>query len=352
MASKQYGKAALCYAAVLQAIEGVGGAEGGALRQRCALTLAECEIKLGNLYAAVARCSEVIDECPEGPEPTTPLAASPSVSPDVPAPSSSSQRHLTAAERAALRQTLARALYRRAVALQRLDEPRLALLDLRAALACDPADDKVQERVEVVESILLNAPDSGGGGSRTALGAGPDGASGVVSVAAKAAAAEEAEEALREQLQGLVEDSVVNYPRAAFTARQLASIVQARRIGGARRDIGATVRGTGPGAGAGAGLGGMMDMLAGAGGGAGGGLGALGGLGSLLGGLGGGGGGGGGGGVSALMGSLLGGGAAGAAGGSPLGAVGPLLQAFGGVDAATVKVRKLTLKPFLNATRC
>ena len=38
------------------------------------------------------------------------------------------------------------------------------------------------------------------------------------------------------------------------------------------------------------------------------------------------------------MGSLLGGGA-GAAGGSPLGAVGPLLQAFGGVDAATVKVR-------------
>ena len=65
LSTRQYNKAATCYAAVLQVIEGVGGTESGELRRRCCLTLAECEIKTGNLYAAIARCTEVIEECPE-----------------------------------------------------------------------------------------------------------------------------------------------------------------------------------------------------------------------------------------------------------------------------------------------
>ena len=125
LSSKQYSKAATCYAAVLQVIEGIGGAESGSIRQRCSITLAECEIKLGNLYGAIARCSEVIDECPI-PYLDNHSSDSRTLSPGT----GGSHESMNIAQNQLIRKVLSQALYRRAIALYRLEEPELAMIDL------------------------------------------------------------------------------------------------------------------------------------------------------------------------------------------------------------------------------
>jgi len=59
---KKYEEAAQCYSAILQLVEGVSGEDAYELRRRCGLNLAFCNIQTGSYAAAVARCSEVIDE--------------------------------------------------------------------------------------------------------------------------------------------------------------------------------------------------------------------------------------------------------------------------------------------------
>ena len=132
LSSKQYSKAAICYTAVLQVIEGIGGAESGSIRQRCSITLAECEIKLGNLYGAIARCSEVIDECP------IPLLENHSSdSREISTGTTSDSRvHMNNDQNELIRKVLSQALYRRAIALNRLEEPELAMIDLLEVSIC------------------------------------------------------------------------------------------------------------------------------------------------------------------------------------------------------------------------
>ena len=188
LSTKQYGKAASCYAAVLQVMEGVGGTESGELRRRCGLTLAECEIKSGNLYAAIARCSEVIDECPS-----------------IDDGDSMDEEEEKFDERRKLRQVLGQAYYRRGVALSRLDEPDLALLDVQEASKQIPDDFKILQRLETLESIIMNFNREN------------DPEQSIV------------KEELEEQLQCIAEDAQANYQRAYFSRKQISNLLQRKQ---------------------------------------------------------------------------------------------------------------------------
>lgn len=123
----KYDEAADCYAAVLQSLEGTGGDEVGELMRRCGLTLAECEIKLGNLYDAVARCSEVIDDTPHS-------------------DSSPSTRH-----------TLAKAFYRRGVAFFRLNMSEFSYMDMRKAAEYAINDTKISKYVTKLKPTVASS---------------------------------------------------------------------------------------------------------------------------------------------------------------------------------------------------
>lgn len=339
LSSKQYSKAALCYSAVLQVIEGVGGKESGEIRQRCSLTLAECEIKLGNLYSAIARCSEVIDESPDLPFLDVDTSAL-NIGSDAAESASTSLQPLNNEEYERLSKFLSQARYRRGVALFRLDEPELALIDLHEALRMVPGDERIQERIETIESVLLNSDRSGASESvetisatisteqRTEAGSGVSTTSGGAAdhpeqILEERRVEERRVEERQEQFQGIIEDSLVNYPRVLLSKKQITDIVRTRRIGGTSSsqriskttNIMATAKSSG-GVGGMGGLGGMMDLLEAGGGG----LGALAGGGGL-------------GNIGSMLGGLMGS----ESGGNPLGAIGPMLQMFFGVDAVTVK---------------
>jgi tetratricopeptide (TPR) repeat protein len=182
LSTKQYSQAASCYAAILQVLEGVGGVESGELRRRCGLTLAECEIKAGNLYSAIARCSEVIEECPDV------------LDEEGQSEGNSGQ----SSEISKLRQILGQAFYRRGVALSRLEEPHLALLDLQEASKKIPNDMKIIQRIEISESIIMNYNSSDSISS---------------------------ESELVEQLQCIVEDAQSNYQRSYFSKKQISFLL-------------------------------------------------------------------------------------------------------------------------------
>lgn len=268
LSTKQYCKAALCYAAVLQVIEGVGGIESGELRRRCGLTLAECEIKTGNLYAAIARCSEVIDECPEIIDIAPTYDEQTSTMPE------------KATELWRLRQALGQAFYRRGVSLKRLDEPELALLDLQEALKKMPNDQKILQRIETAESIIL-------GRNTTKEGQ---------------KASSEVE--LREQLRCIVEDAQANYERSYFSKRQIRDLLQKKQISSKNRPSPS-----------GDDLAGLGDLFSGSLGGSKG-MSGLGGIGSLLG-------------------AAAGGGSG---SGGLLGSLGMLLRMFSGFDSDTINL--------------
>ena len=195
LSTKQYNKAATCYAAVLQVIEGVGGTESGELRRRCCLTLAECEIKTGNLYAAIARCTEVIDECPE--------IATVDLEIDNEDTEATLDEESYISDDHILRQVLGQAFYRRGVALSRLEEPDLALLDLQEASKQIPNDLKILERLETLESVILNhdRQEQQLSGMPTKI-------------------------ELEEQLQCIAEDAQANYQRAYFSRKEINDLLQ------------------------------------------------------------------------------------------------------------------------------
>ena len=114
--SKDYKRASLYYSAIMQIIEGIGGVESLELRRRCALTLAECEIKLGNLQRAVARCSEVIDEATE-PENWDDIDPNVALS-------------------------VGKAFYKRGISMKRLNKPHFAWLDFEKCLMYNPNNEK------------------------------------------------------------------------------------------------------------------------------------------------------------------------------------------------------------------
>ena len=133
LSAKEYVKAVDCYAVVLQLMQGCGGEESDELRRRCSLTLAECHLQLENFEDAVSRCSDVIEEAPE----------------------------VTGADNTALTQdwkavkkiklALAKAYYRRALALNRLGKSHFALVDLEKALELSPLDAKVLRSMDLIK---------------------------------------------------------------------------------------------------------------------------------------------------------------------------------------------------------
>jgi len=136
LSRKDYNNAARCYAAVLQIIEGIGGVESGVLRRRCCLTLAECEIKVGQLERAVSLCSEVIEEV------STKLSSSSfsnsnnvnNINANVNRDEIEATADKEKEKEEDMRQAMGKAHFRRGVSLSRLGHHKVALLDLQVCL--------------------------------------------------------------------------------------------------------------------------------------------------------------------------------------------------------------------------
>lgn len=149
LAKKDFSKAAYCYAGILQLNEGKGGKEAGVLRRRCSLTLAECEIKVGQLEQAISLCSEVIDE------------ASIKLEVSRKGPNGSEEESKEAEEKE-LQEALGKAYYRRGVSLMRMNLMELAMLDLQAAHLSLPEDETILDRIVAVQEVMgrrQGAPD-------------------------------------------------------------------------------------------------------------------------------------------------------------------------------------------------
>ena len=221
LSNRDYNNAARCYAAVLQVTEGQAGLETGQLRRRCSLTLAECEIKLGNLDSAIALCSQVLEEMP---------------------PLSSGQHVLTSGveDLEEMRRAYGKAHYRRGVALDRRNLPHLALYELRAAHTNIPNDENVMNRIVEIESSLSDLRDN----EIVVLGNG-------VSVATD-------DKVLEEQLHNVLEEAQASSPLPRFTEDQLRAILQSTLE---RRDSASPLPAFNPMAAAGVGVGALGQLL-------------------------------------------------------------------------------------------
>lgn len=119
--------AADCYAAIIQNLEGLGGLAAGDLMRKCGITLAECEVKLGNLFDAIARCTDVINELPEDENTTT------------------NDRII-----------LGKLYYRRAISFQRLDMKHYAYLDMLKASQYIQSDNKINNAIQYLHIDFYN----------------------------------------------------------------------------------------------------------------------------------------------------------------------------------------------------
>lgn len=137
--NKQYQSAIQCYSAILQIVEGVSDEEYSCIRRRSALTLAECEVKEGNLRKAIARFSEVINEAPLSVD-----RWSTSYSPN----STRSIDH-TDSE---ISRAIAKALFRRGLSMKQLNYHYYALLDLQESLKYNPDSVQAYEEIAALEA--------------------------------------------------------------------------------------------------------------------------------------------------------------------------------------------------------
>lgn len=356
LSKKDYKKASLCYAAVLQIMEGKGGSEAEELRRRCSLTLAECELQQGNLYEAIARCSEVIEEAPDikrfvkndasgSDNENTVVVDAVSETEDI---VNRAEQNLEARnsgggkELDKLRVALAKALYRRGLALNRLERPKLALIDLREANKILPTDTKILQHLDLIGRTIADLNDIDeelkgkeySGGNSQSLG--QEGTKEPVQEKRNNSGVmmESSDENLEEELLELVEQAQSNFPRVQLSDKKIKRLIDGT-YGNQRSksrftgEIGNGMEGLGLGGFGGGGLGfggarssgggGDLSSLLGSFGGLGGmGMGDAGGRGGLegeLGGLGA---------LGGMMGSL-GGGGSGVGIGSILAMLGPLL---------------------------
>jgi len=139
--NKQYQSAIQCYSAILQIVEGVSDEELSCIRRRSALTLAECEVKVGNLRKAIARFSEVINEAPLS---VDRWSTSYSYSPN----STGSIDH-TDSE---ISRAIAKALFRRGLSMKQLNYHYYALLDLQESLKYNPDSVQAYEEIAALEA--------------------------------------------------------------------------------------------------------------------------------------------------------------------------------------------------------
>ena len=190
--SKDYKRAAQYYSAVIQTIEGHNGNFYADLRRRCLLTLAECEIRNGNLFHAIARCSEILNECPD-----------PSAALDAVNNLSSLEDHDTDF----LQNVMSKAFFRRGISLLKLNKPHLAVVDLNTSLNLKPNDDLIIKELEIAtkKSTTVMHDDSGvffNGSSITKIG---------------------------DELADLVDDCQINYPRTSFSRAQIIALASSSR---------------------------------------------------------------------------------------------------------------------------
>lgn len=175
--SKDYRKAAEYYSAVLQSIEKETGSISEELRRRCSLTLAECEIQSGKLFHAIARCSDILNDCPD---------------PDGNGKIINSFRFN---KTEGLQNVMSKALYRRGLSLMRLNKPHLAVIDLNTSLQLKPDDKLVKEKLATAKKESSFSLESV---STSSIG---------------------------EELEDLIEECQVNYPRTTFSREQLDALV-------------------------------------------------------------------------------------------------------------------------------
>lgn len=143
--SRKYSMAWRCYAASLHVLAGHGSEELGKLRHRCALTLAECEIKLEKYEHAIITCSEVIDEAPDVNQ-TVPLSTE----------SDSSDEE----DDHSPIQILGKAYYKRGLALEKLKQMTLSLNDYEQAANLLPLNKKILYRRDTLRLSKSSANDT------------------------------------------------------------------------------------------------------------------------------------------------------------------------------------------------
>ena len=271
LAKQDYNRAANCYAGILQVNEGSAGFEAGELRRRCCLTLAECEIKVGNLEHAISLCTEVIDEMTVALDACIQSSTSAAGTNDT--SDSSEKRQLSEIE---LKDYLGKAYYRRGVSLARLDHHELAMLDLQEAHLYLPEDELILDRIVAVQGRIddrdrveeeddddvVDLDNTGGGGYSRGEQPPPS------------------EEELKERLLDVVEQAQI--AEARYLSEEALKVLATEE-----RAVSPLNMGGMPGLqGAGTGAGGLGDIFGAMGGMGGAGAGA-GGLGALMGGLGG-----------------------------------------------------------------
>ena len=110
--NRRYDKAYHCYSAALQLLEGVGGFESQNLRMNFSLSLTQCDLKRGDFYQVILRCTDIIDESSI---PVTP-----------------NENQLSEVSEIQL-EMLGKARYRRGLSFYKLGLPNLAILDMKVA---------------------------------------------------------------------------------------------------------------------------------------------------------------------------------------------------------------------------
>lgn len=192
---KDYKNAAKYYSASLQLMEGIGGVENGNLRRRCALTLAECEIKSGNFYNAISACSQIIDESPKLDD--------------------DDKQHIHS-NASLIIQALGKAHYRRGVSLIKLDQSQLALFDLNEAAKYFPEDTKIKSSIFQIKSIKKIKNKNSKYLKRENSSTMPD----------FRAQEDNTSNIDSDNHSDFIEDIIFSYPRNRFTSTQLKSMIK------------------------------------------------------------------------------------------------------------------------------
>lgn len=190
--SKDYKRAAQYYSAIIQTIDEGNGNVFIDLRRRCMLTLAECEIRNGNLFHAIARCSEILNECPD------PTLASDSV------------KNLNSADvhdTDFLQNVMSKAFFRRGISLLKLNKPHLAVVDLNTSLNLKPNDSIIIKELAIATKKSTTAKHDGSGSYYN-----------VSSVAI-----------IGDELADLVDECQINYPRTSFSRAQIQALASSSR---------------------------------------------------------------------------------------------------------------------------
>lgn len=139
--------ASYCFSAVLQLTQGALTSENVRVRRQCGLQLASCDFDLGKLEYAIARCSEVVNECPDF------------------KPSFNDSKSYTLREENDMQDLsdqeimlhdLGRAYYLRAKCLQQMGKSTMARRDFQSALNYLPDEIRIHTELAKLEGVATS----------------------------------------------------------------------------------------------------------------------------------------------------------------------------------------------------